>query len=259
MVAERSPSLTVFPMTDGSLPNAVVQKRYVSTAAPAACGPSSVASEQAAQHRTESHDLEVRAADDPGADHARLAEADHREVDRGEVAEGRQRLDAPAQVLDLRDGEIGVLGADAARALADVDQAVFVAVDERPQEHAPDDAEDRGVGANAERQGDDHRDGQSLDPGQRPQRKPEIGDEAHTQRLVPPARKNARRGAPSDAATPAWIRVDLTTTGASVRLADVGQPHPIVAAAREVHELGGVSRRVERARREFLPCRRCLI
>jgi hypothetical protein len=42
------------------------------------------------------------------------------------------------------------------------------------------------------------------------------------------------------------IRVDLTTTGASVRLADVGQMHPLVAAAPSGYELGAVSRRVER-------------
>src|SRR3954469_20265232 len=44
IVAERSPSLTVLPITDGSLPSEVDQKRYVSTAAPAALGPSSDAS-----------------------------------------------------------------------------------------------------------------------------------------------------------------------------------------------------------------------
>ena len=38
----RRSSRTVLPITDGSLPSAVVQKRYVSTAAPAAFGPSSV-------------------------------------------------------------------------------------------------------------------------------------------------------------------------------------------------------------------------
>ena len=97
----------------------------------------------------------------------------------GEIAERAERLDARAKVPDFRHRKVRVLGADAARALADVDQAVFVAVDERPQEHAPDDAENRGVGADAERQGDDDGDGQSLDPGQRPQRKPEVGDEAH--------------------------------------------------------------------------------
>ena len=69
--------------------------------------------------------------------------------------------------------------ADAARALADVDQAVFVAVDERPQEDAADDAENRRIGANAKRQGDHDGDRQAFDPAQRPQRKPEISDEAH--------------------------------------------------------------------------------
>ena len=44
--------------------------------------------EQAAEHRPQAHDVEVRAADDAGTDDARLAEADHREADRGEVAEG---------------------------------------------------------------------------------------------------------------------------------------------------------------------------
>ena len=136
--------------------------------------------EQAAAHGLEPHDLEVRPADDPGADDARLAEADHGELDRGEVAERVERPDARAEVLDFRHGEDRVLDPDAGRALADVDQAIFVAVDERPQEDAADDAEDGGIGADAERQGDDHCDGQALDPGQRPEREAEIGDEAHT-------------------------------------------------------------------------------
>ena len=88
-------------------------------------------------------------------------------------------LTRAAKVLDLRHREGGVVGADAVRALADVDQAILVAVDERPQQHAPDDAEDGGVGADAERQGQDDGERQALDPGQRPQRKPEIGEEAH--------------------------------------------------------------------------------
>ena len=41
IVALRSPSLTVLPMTDASLWSVSLQKRYVSTAAPAAAGPSS--------------------------------------------------------------------------------------------------------------------------------------------------------------------------------------------------------------------------
>ena len=56
------------------------------------------------------------------------------------------------------------------RALTDVDQPILVAVDERPQQHAADDAEDRGVGADAKGERDDDGDGESLDPGQRAQR-----------------------------------------------------------------------------------------
>ena len=75
--------------------------------------------------------------------------------------------------------EDGILDADAGRALADVDEAILVAVDERPQQDAADDAEDGGVGADAERQGEDDGDGQALDPGERPQGEAEIGEEAH--------------------------------------------------------------------------------
>ena len=198
IVAERSPSLMVLPMSVGSLASAVVQKRCVSTAAPAACGPSSVASSRRPRTGRSPMTSKYDAADDPGADHARLAEADHREVDGGEVAEGGQRLDARAKVPDLRDRELGVLGADAARALADVDQAIFVAVDERPQQDAPDDAEDRRVGADAERQRQDDRDRQSLDPGQRPQRELEVGDEAHILcRFEEPRNRHGGRDFPS--------------------------------------------------------------
>ena len=55
------------------------------------------------------------------------------------------------------------------RALADVDQAIFVAIDERPQQHAADDAEDRGVGADAERERHDDGGGQALGAQQRAQ------------------------------------------------------------------------------------------
>ena len=48
------------------------------------------------------------------------------------------------------------------RALPDVDQPVLVAVDERPQQHAADDAEDGGVGADAERQRQDDGEGEAL-------------------------------------------------------------------------------------------------
>ena len=96
-----------------------------------------------------------------------------------ELAEVGERGDPRPQVLDLRDREHHAVLPEALGALADVDQPILVAIDERPQQHAPDDAEDRGVGADAERQGDDHRDGQSLGPGQRPEGIAKVGEEAH--------------------------------------------------------------------------------
>ena len=48
--------------------------------------------EQSAEHRVQTHHFEIRTVDDPGADFSWLAEPDHREADRGEVAELGQRL-----------------------------------------------------------------------------------------------------------------------------------------------------------------------
>ena len=62
------------------------------------------------------------------------------------------------------------VGAEAGRALADVDQPIFVAIDERPQQHAADDAEDGGVGADAERERDDDGEREALGAQQRAQR-----------------------------------------------------------------------------------------
>ena len=150
----------------------------VSTAAPAACGPSSVGSSS----RPRTGRSPITSKYDPPTTPARTTRGSPRPIIVNGIVEkspkARQRGDAAAQVLDLRDREVGVLDADAARALADVDQAIFIAVDERPQQHAADDAEDRGVGADPERQGDDHRDRHALDPGQRAQRKPEVGHQA---------------------------------------------------------------------------------
>jgi hypothetical protein len=44
--------------------------------------------EKAAEHGAEAHHLEVRSAHDPRLDDARFAEADQRELDGREVAEG---------------------------------------------------------------------------------------------------------------------------------------------------------------------------
>src|SRR5262249_40079487 len=85
-----------------------------------------------------------------------------------------QRFDAIAQILDLRHGEGNVVGADAARALADVDQPILVAVEERPQQHAAHHAEDGGVGADAERQCEYHGHRKPLGASERAERNSQI-------------------------------------------------------------------------------------
>ena len=117
------------------------------------------------QGRAQPHHLEIRPADDAGADRARLAEAEHGELDGGEIAEGADRLDPGFQVAQLGDREVRVGHPDAWRALADIDEPVLIAIDQRPQQHAADDAENGGVGADAQRQREDDGHGEGLRPG----------------------------------------------------------------------------------------------
>ena len=114
--------------------------------------------EQSPLDRPQAHDVEVRAANDSRPHSAGVAKAHHRELDRREVAERRERFHAGLQVADLRYRKVRVLGAEARRALPDVDEPVLVAIHQRPDQDAPDDAEDGGVGANPQSQG--HDDGQ---------------------------------------------------------------------------------------------------
>ena len=131
--------------------------------------------QQAAEHGAKAHHVEERPADDARFHHAGLAaETDHREVDGGEVAERADGGDARLEVVDFGHRERRVLGADARRALADVDQAIFVAIDQRTEEHAADDAEDRGVGADAERERHHDGGGQALGAQERAQGEPHV-------------------------------------------------------------------------------------
>src|ERR1019366_3667190 len=129
------------------------------------------------EHRLQSHYLEIRSADDAGTDFARLAETDHGEADGGEIAERTHGLDTGAQILDLRDGEIRVVDAEAARALANVDQAVLVAIDQRPQQHAAHQGEDGGVGADAQGEGGDYGYGQAFGADERARRGVQVTEE----------------------------------------------------------------------------------
>ena len=106
----------------------------------------------------EAHHVKIGAVNDAGANFPGLAEADHSETHGGELAEGAERFDASAQVLNFRHGEWDFPGADTRRALFNINEALLVAVDERPKQHAANQAEDGGVGADAECQREHHGD-----------------------------------------------------------------------------------------------------
>ena len=106
----------------------------------------------------EAHNFEVVAADNARLNYARLTQTDHNELEGRELAECAQGFDAGAQILDFGNGERRVIVARTRSALADVDETVLVAVDERLEEHAAHQREDGGVGANAQRERQDHGD-----------------------------------------------------------------------------------------------------
>src|SRR5262249_50445282 len=84
------------------------------------------------------------------------------------------------QIDELGYRERGVLNGDARRALTDVNQPRFVAIDERPQQHATHHAEHSRVGADAQRQGYDDGQRQPLGVTERANRKFQVADEAHS-------------------------------------------------------------------------------
>src|ERR1700686_4432399 len=106
-------------------------------------------SDETAEDGVKAHHVKIGAVNDAGANFPGLAEADHGETDGGELAEGAECFDACAQVMNFRHGEWNAPGADTRRALLDENEALLVAVDERPKEHATNQAEDGGVGADA--------------------------------------------------------------------------------------------------------------
>ena len=184
IVAVRSPSLTALPTTDGSRlqrrrPEAVRQDGDAGGLRPVV-----LRADQAPLDRAQAHHFEVRAANDAGAHDARLAEADHGELDGGEVAERRDRRHPRLEVAQLGDRKDRVLEAQAGGAVADVNQPVLAAIGERPQQHAADDAEDGGVGTDAESQRQDDRQGQPGRLGQRSKRHPKIRQETHVTPLL---------------------------------------------------------------------------
>jgi hypothetical protein len=133
-----------------------------------ACGALSLVGrvQQPPEHGTQSHHVEVVAADNAGPDLPRLTESDHRKGRRRELGDVRQGRHAAAEVANLRHRKGHVRAADSRRALTQVEDACFVPVDERAQQHALHHAEDGGVDADAQSEGQNDRGGQALVPEQ---------------------------------------------------------------------------------------------
>ena len=88
----------------------------------------------------------------------RLAAAEHVEGPVAELNELIDRLRLAAIIGDLREREARVLDAGGGLHLPQVHDAIGVRIRQRPQQHAVDDAEDRGVRADAEPQRQDESD-----------------------------------------------------------------------------------------------------
>jgi len=115
--------------------------------------------DEAAEDRLETDDVEVGAVDDSGGECPCFAEASYGEVESRKSADGLNGFEIGADVFDFRNGEGDVGGISGN--LADEKEAGFVAIDERAEQNAADDAEDGGVGADAEGERDDGDDGEA--------------------------------------------------------------------------------------------------
>jgi hypothetical protein len=121
-------------------------------------------SDQATEHGTKAHHVEIRAADDATLNRTRLTQADHGEVHGGEVAKRAHGFQVRAQVLYLGYGKRSVFVADAGSALPDIDQPVLVAVDKRLEQDSAHQRENGSVRADPERQRENHGDRQPRSP-----------------------------------------------------------------------------------------------
>ena len=135
--------------------------------------------QEPAEDGAKAHDLEVAAIDDSGRDLARLSEALDGEGHLRERAERGDGLEVPAQIVDFRDRERRVVHLKSGRALANVEEAGFVAVGQRAQEDGPNHGEDGCVGADTEREGEGDGDPQGADAGEGAGSDPEVTEPGH--------------------------------------------------------------------------------
>jgi hypothetical protein len=131
-------------------------------------------SDETAENWVETHDVKISAVDDAGLDFARFTEADHGKADSRKIAKRSEGVDSGFDVLEFRDGEIYVPIADTQGTLEDVDEAMLVRVDEWAKEDAAYEAEDGGVGADAESKSQDDGESQTLGARERTKGKSQI-------------------------------------------------------------------------------------
>ena len=115
--------------------------------------------ERAPEHRMQPEDVEVVAGDHSGPHPPRLVAADHVEGHRRELGDAVEALALIAIVGDLGHREQRVVDLRQGRRLPQVDQTIAVGVRQRPQQHAVEHAEDRGVGPDPEAEREDERQG----------------------------------------------------------------------------------------------------
>src|SRR6202020_105385 len=91
---------------------------------------------QTPEHRTQPHHVKIISADHAALHHARLAETNHGKRNLREVPEFVQGVNAVLEILNFRYGKCGVVLSAGGGALANVDEAVFVAVHQRLPQNA---------------------------------------------------------------------------------------------------------------------------
>ena len=186
----------VLPMTVGSLFSEVAQKRCVSTATPAAFGPSS----DVVSRRPSTGLRPITSKNAPLTTPACTTRGSPKPTIVNSIVENSPK----ALMVVARDRKSSISGTENVmfstpspwNALADVDQAIFAAIDERAEKHAAHDAEDRGVGADAERERHHDGGGQTLGAEERAQTdahlRPERRDRVEPAAVPDPSHRFAR-------------------------------------------------------------------
>src|SRR6202007_122482 len=102
------------------------------------------------------------------------------------------RVDVSLDILKLGDREINILVAGAEGTLLDIDETLLIRIDQGAKENAAHEAEDGGIGADTEREGDDDGKCEAFGAGERAKGKSQILSEQseclHGHSLLNPGR-----------------------------------------------------------------------